>query len=117
MAATIAVVSGMMKAGDHCVITNCSYGGTNRACRTMFTDMGMTFDFIDFTDVKNIEEHIKPNTKVIFSETPANPTLTLTDLPAVRGPPPSLLPFAYLIDTREFPITHLVAPAISWCDV
>merc|ERR1719326_2513948 len=85
MAATISVISGMMKAGDHCVITNCSYGGTNRACRTMFTDMGMEFDFIDFTDVKNIEAHIKPNTKLIFSETPANPTLTLTDLPAVSA--------------------------------
>jgi len=85
MAATISVVSGMMNAGDHCVITNCSYGGTNRACRTMFTDMGMTFDFIDFTDVSNIEAHIKPNTKLIFSETPANPTLTLTDLTAVSA--------------------------------
>jgi len=85
MAATISVVSGMMNAGDHCVITNCSYGGTNRACRTMFTDMGMTFDFIDFTDVANIEAHIKPNTKLIFSESPANPTLTLTDIPAVSA--------------------------------
>jgi cystathionine beta-lyase/cystathionine gamma-synthase len=85
MAATISVISGMMNTGDHCVITNCSYGGTNRACRTMFTDMGMSFDFIDFTDVKNIEAHIKPNTKLIFSETPANPTLTLTDLPAVSA--------------------------------
>jgi len=85
MAATIAVVSGMMNAGDHCVITNCSYGGTNRACRTMFTDMGMTFDFIDFTDVSNVEAHIKPNTKLIFSESPANPTLTLTDIAAVSA--------------------------------
>merc|ERR1719201_956272 len=85
MAATIAVVSGMMQAGDHCVITNCSYGGTNRACRTMFTDMGMSFDFIDFTDVDNIAAHIKPNTKLIFSESPANPTLTLTDLSAVSA--------------------------------
>jgi cystathionine gamma-lyase len=85
MAATIAVVSGMMNAGDHCVITNCSYGGTNRACRTMFTDMGMTFDFIDFTDIDNIAAHIKPNTKLIFSESPANPTLTLTDIAAVSS--------------------------------
>jgi cystathionine gamma-lyase len=85
MAATIAVVSGMMQAGDHCVITDCSYGGTNRACRTMFTDMGMTFDFIDFTDVSNIERHIQPNTKLIFSESPANPTLTLTDIEAVSN--------------------------------
>jgi len=85
MAATISVVSGMMNAGDHCVITNCSYGGTNRACRTMFTDLGMEFDFIDFTDVANIEKYIKPNTKLIFSESPANPTLTLTDIPAVSA--------------------------------
>jgi len=83
MAATISVISGTMKAGDHCVITDCSYGGTNRACRTMFTDMGMEFDFVDFVDVANIEKHIKPNTKLIFSESPANPTLTLTDLTAV----------------------------------
>ena len=40
-----------LQAGDHCVITNCSYGGTNRACRTLFTDMGMEFDFIDFTEL------------------------------------------------------------------
>jgi len=85
MAATISVIAGTMKAGDHCVITNCSYGGTNRACRTMFTDMGMSFDFIDFTDLANIEAHIKPNTKLIFSESPANPTLTLTDLSAVSA--------------------------------
>lgn len=85
MAATISVVSGMMNAGDHCVITNCSYGGTNRACRTMFTDLGMTFDFIDFTELSNIEAHIKPNTRLIFSESPANPTLTLTDIAAVSS--------------------------------
>jgi len=85
MAATISVVRGLMNAGDHCVITNCAYGGTNRACRTMFTDLGMEFDFIDFTDVANIEKYIKPNTKLIFSESPANPTLTLTDIPAVSA--------------------------------
>ncbi|EOD38033.1 hypothetical protein EMIHUDRAFT_448960 [Emiliania huxleyi CCMP1516] len=57
-AATIAVITSTMQAregvsaaGDHCVITNCSYGGTNRACRTLFTDMGMEFDFIDFTEL------------------------------------------------------------------
>eukprot|EP00312_Isochrysidales_sp_CCMP1244_P007864 CAMPEP_0196687502 /NCGR_PEP_ID=MMETSP1090-20130531/14680_1 /TAXON_ID=37098 /ORGANISM="Isochrysis sp, Strain CCMP1244" /LENGTH=436 /DNA_ID=CAMNT_0042026307 /DNA_START=1 /DNA_END=1311 /DNA_ORIENTATION=+ len=85
MAATIAVITSTMQAGDHCVITNCSYGGTNRACRTLFTDMGMEFDFIDFTELANIEAHLKPNTKLIFSESPANPTLTLTDLSAVSA--------------------------------
>lgn len=66
--------------GDHCVITDCSYGGTNRVARKMFADWGIEFSFVDFTDPAIVEAAIKPNTKLIFSETPANPTLTLTDL-------------------------------------
>jgi cystathionine beta-lyase/cystathionine gamma-synthase len=41
------------------------------------------YDFIDFTDVANIKRHLRPTTKLIFSESPANPTLTLTDIAAV----------------------------------
>merc|ERR1719183_256055 len=39
MAATTSAISATMKAGDHCVITDCSYGGTNRACREFFTPL------------------------------------------------------------------------------
>jgi len=85
MAATTSVISAMMKAGDHCVITDCSYGGTNRSCREFFTPLGMEFDFVDFTDPENVRQAIKPNTKLIFSETPANPVLTLTDLDAISA--------------------------------
>jgi len=80
MAATTSAICATMKAGDHCVITDCSYGGTNRSCREFFTPLGMEFTFCDFTDVENIRKAIKPNTKLIFSETPANPVLTLCDL-------------------------------------
>merc|ERR1719330_246212 len=80
MAATTSAISATMKAGDHCVITDCSYGGTNRSCREFFTPLGMEFTFTDFRDVENIRKSIKPNTKLIFSETPANPVLTLCDL-------------------------------------
>merc|ERR1719210_1172561 len=45
MAATTAAISATMKAGDHCVITECSYGGTNRSCREFFTPLGMEFTF------------------------------------------------------------------------
>jgi len=65
-----------MKAGDHCVITDCS-------CREFFTPLGMEFTFTDFRDVENIRKAIKPNTKLIFSETPANPLLTLCDIEAI----------------------------------
>merc|ERR1712232_670832 len=80
MAATTYAICATMKAGDHCVITECSYGGTNRSCREFFTPLGMEFSFVDFTDVAKIKAAIKPNTKLIFSESPANPVLTLCDL-------------------------------------
>jgi len=80
MAATTSAISGTMKAGDHCIITDCSYGGTNRSCREFFTPLGMEFTFTDFRDVENIRKAMKPNTKLIFSETPANPLLSLCDI-------------------------------------
>ena len=83
MAATTTVISGTMNAGDHCVITESSYGGTNRLCREQFVPLGMEFDFIDMRDLDNIKNSIKPNTKLIFSESPSNPTLRLCDVQAI----------------------------------
>lgn len=83
MAATCTAITTFMNSGDHAIITDCSYGGTNRACRVFFSRMGMDFTFVDMRDLKNIETAIKPNTKMVLTESPANPTLTLTDLRAV----------------------------------
>jgi cystathionine beta-lyase/cystathionine gamma-synthase len=80
MAATTSAISATMQAGDHCVITDCSYGGTNRSCREFFTPLGMEFTFVDFRDPEIVRKAIKPNTKLIFSETPANPLLSLCDI-------------------------------------
>lgn len=80
MAATTACISATMKAGDHCVITDCSYGGTNRSCREFFTPLGMEFTFVDFRDPEIVKKAMKPNTKLVFSETPANPLLSLCDI-------------------------------------
>lgn len=83
MAATTSAICATMKAGDHCVITDCSYGGTNRSCREFFTPLGMEFTFTDFRDLESVRKAMKPNTKLVFSETPANPLLSLIDLEAV----------------------------------
>merc|ERR1719333_7558 len=80
MAATTSAISATMKAGDHCVITDCSYGGTNRSCREFFTPLGMEFTFCDFRDPEIVRKAMKPNTKLVFSETPANPVLSLCDI-------------------------------------
>jgi len=83
MAATVTVMTGFLKQGDHCVLTNVSYGGTNRVTRKMFVDFGMEFSYVDFTDPQNVLNAIRPNTKLVFSETPSNPLVTLTDLEAI----------------------------------
>jgi cystathionine beta-lyase/cystathionine gamma-synthase len=80
MAATTSAISATMKAGDHCVITDCSYGGTNRSCREFFTPLGMEFSFVDFRDPEIVKKAMKSNTKLVFSETPANPLLSLCDI-------------------------------------
>merc|ERR1712099_52562 len=85
MAATTSAICATMKSGDHCVITDCSYGGTNRSCREFFTPLGMEFTFVDFRDPENVRKAMKPNTKLVFSETPANPVLTLTDIEEVSN--------------------------------
>jgi cystathionine beta-lyase/cystathionine gamma-synthase len=85
MAATSSVINATMKAGDHCVITDCSYGGTNRIMRVQFAPFDMEFSFVDFRDLDAIKAAIKPNTKLIFSESPTNPQLRLVDLEAVSA--------------------------------
>lgn len=83
MAATTTVIAGLLNAGDHCVITDSSYGGTNRICRKQFMPLGMQFTYVDFRDVKKVAEAIKPNTKLIFSEMPTNPLLRICDIEAI----------------------------------
>merc|ERR1719407_237995 len=85
MAATTSVINATMKAGDHCIITDCSYGGTNRIMRVQFAPFNMEFSFVDFRDLNAIKAAIKPNTKLIFSESPTNPQLRLVDLEAVSA--------------------------------
>ncbi|ORC92141.1 cystathione gamma lyase [Trypanosoma theileri] len=80
MAATTTAISSFMSVGDHAIVTDCSYGGTNRACRVFFSRLGMEFTYVDMRDLKNVEAAVKPNTKLVISESPANPTLTLIDI-------------------------------------
>lgn len=80
MSATSSCLNAFLQAGDHCVITDCSYGGTNRICREQFIPFGIEFSFVDFSNPDNVAAAIQPNTKLIFSESPTNPTLNIADL-------------------------------------
>eukprot|EP01055_Gregarina_sp_Pseudo9_P000344 Gregarina_sp_Pseudo_9__343@NODE_1220_length_1769_cov_267_704046_g1146_i0_p1_GENE_NODE_1220_length_1769_cov_267_704046_g1146_i0NODE_1220_length_1769_cov_267_704046_g1146_i0_p1_ORF_typecomplete_len418_score140_43Cys_Met_Meta_PP/PF01053_20/2_6e108Aminotran_1_2/PF00155_21/3_2e11Aminotran_5/PF00266_19/1_3e07DegT_DnrJ_EryC1/PF01041_17/2_9e07SHMT/PF00464_19/0_094Sugarbind/PF04198_13/0_27_NODE_1220_length_1769_cov_267_704046_g1146_i02331486 len=87
MAATHCVFASFLKHGDHVVITQCSYGGTNRAARVLYQKQyGIEFSFVDMTDLDAVRAAVRPGqTKMIFSETPCNPTLQLADLAALSA--------------------------------
>lgn len=79
MAATSAVM-GLLKEGDHVIVTSNVYGGTFRYFDNVMKNYGLDFSWIDTSRTENIEKTLKPNTRMIFVETPSNPMLTLTDL-------------------------------------
>ena len=83
MSATSATMMAYLNAGDHCILSDVVYGGTHRVATKVLSRFGVEFTFIDTSDANNIKEAIQPNTKLIFTETPANPTLKLTDIAAV----------------------------------
>jgi len=81
--AAIHSLMSLLKSGDHVIVTDNVYGGTYRLFELIMTDFGISFSWVDTSDVKNIEPEIRPNTKMVYIETPTNPMLTLTDLEAV----------------------------------
>jgi cystathionine beta-lyase/cystathionine gamma-synthase len=82
MAATDAVLK-LVKGGEHVVLGDNTYGGTYRLFARVLSNYGVEFDLCDTSDATNLEKAIKPNTKMVFVETPTNPVMTVTDLQAV----------------------------------
>ncbi|HJR91806.1 MAG TPA: PLP-dependent aspartate aminotransferase family protein [Acidimicrobiia bacterium] len=83
MAATVAVLLGTLQAGDHVVIADVVYGGTYRFADQFLRKFGVEVDFVDASDLDAVAAAIRPKTVLVFTETPANPTLKLTDLAAI----------------------------------
>ncbi|MCD4734216.1 PLP-dependent aspartate aminotransferase family protein [bacterium] len=68
--------------GGHIVSSDTVYGGTFALYEHLLPKMGIPVSFVDMTKIENIEKAIRPDTKMIFVETPANPTLLMTDIAA-----------------------------------
>ena len=73
----------LLSPGDHVIVTNTVYGGTYRIAKMVLEQYGLQFDFVNTTDMNTVVRARKPNTKMIFIETPTNPTMEITDLGAV----------------------------------
>ena len=81
--AAITSVFQLFTSGDHIVATDDVYGGTFRLATKVLSKFNIDVTFVDTSDLKNVENAIKPNTKAIFVETPTNPLLKITDLKGV----------------------------------
>ena len=73
----------LVKAGDHVILGDNTYGGTYRLFSRILVDYGIQFDLADTSDLVSLENSFRPNTKMVFVETPTNPVMTVTDLHGV----------------------------------
>lgn len=73
----------LVKAGEHVVVSDNTYGGTSRLFTRILANYNVEFDFVDTSDPLNVEAAIKQNTKMVFIETPTNPVMIVTDLEEV----------------------------------
>uniref|UniRef100_A0A1I7X9G5 cystathionine gamma-lyase n=1 Tax=Heterorhabditis bacteriophora TaxID=37862 RepID=A0A1I7X9G5_HETBA len=77
-------VINMLKTGDHIICSDDVYGGTQRFIRRVSVPQhGLEVDFVDLTNLEEIEKAFKPNTKIVWFESPSNPLLKVVDIAAV----------------------------------
>lgn len=81
--AAIDSVLKLVRAGEHIILGDNTYGGTFRLFSKIVANYGVEFDLADTADLVNLEQAFRPNTKMVFVETPTNPIMTVTDLAAV----------------------------------
>lgn len=73
----------LLSKGDHIVITEDVYGGTYRFVTKVLPRFGITHSFVDFTDLEEVRAAVLPETKLLYMETPSNPTLGITDISGI----------------------------------
>ncbi|MFC2151042.1 trans-sulfuration enzyme family protein [Bacteroidota bacterium] len=80
MAAVTTVYLALLSQGDHMISTSAVYGPSRGVMESHFSKFGVEYSYIDTSNLDEIEKAIKPNTKLLYLETPANPTIQLTDI-------------------------------------
>src|SRR6476660_9578393 len=75
----------LVKAGEHVILGDNTYGGTFRLFSKILSNYGVEFDLADTSDAPGLEKYFRSNTRMVFVETPTNPVMTVTDLKAVSA--------------------------------
>lgn len=85
MGAITTVYMALLAAGDHIVGTNAVYGPSRVVLEKEFSRFGVEASFIDTSDLNQVRSSFRPNTKVVYIETPANPTMLVSDIAAISA--------------------------------
>lgn len=85
LAAETALFQALCRAGDHVVCSRGLYGGTTRLLEQILSRAGILATFVDTRDLQQLSAALRPSTRLVFLESPANPTLDLTDLAAASS--------------------------------
>jgi cystathionine beta-lyase/cystathionine gamma-synthase len=85
MAAETTLMLSFVKAGDHVLVSRNTYGGTYRFFSKVLANFGVTFAYVDTTDAETVRKAVTPATRMLFVETPTNPTMEISDLRALSG--------------------------------
>ena len=78
--ASIDTVMRLFNPGDHIIVGNDVYGGTFRLFERVLSRYGLEFSWVDMSDISNIESVLKPNTRLLWLETPTNPMMAISDI-------------------------------------
>ena len=78
--AAIDTIMRTLEAGDHVVMAEDMYGGTYRLAETILAKSGLSFSYVDMRNLENVRAAVTPATRMIYTETPTNPMMTITDL-------------------------------------
>lgn len=81
--AAINMILHILVPGDHVLLSEDLYGGTVRLAKDIYHAYGLSFDYVDTSDISIVRKAIRPNTKVLFIETPSNPMMRVTDIAAM----------------------------------
>ena len=73
----------LLRPGDHAIISAAVYGGVYRLTTQLLAHFGLEFSYVDTSNLEDVRHALRPNTKMIYVETPTNPTMILTDIAAI----------------------------------
>ena len=117
MGAVATVLWTVLKAGDHVIADKMLYGCTFALLNHGLTRFGVEVDFVDTSDLAQVKAALRPNTRVVYLETPANPTHKIVDLQAVAQLAHGTCPNALVIVDNTFASPVLQRPLELGCDV